>query len=411
MLSTHSFNALLKTLEEPPPHVKFLLATTDPQKLPATILSRCLQFNLKRMAAEMIAGHLEYVLTEEGISFDKLAIVQIAEGADGSMRDALSLLDQAIAYGGGKLVDEEVRAMLGTIDRSYIYKLLQGLADADAAGILETVNGLAQQGVDFTAVLAELVSQLHKLALTQVVPQTAEGLAEQEAIIALAQAISQEDIQLYYQIGLIGRRDLPFAPELRGGFEMIMLRMLAFRPDANSQQKQTSNAAPQAVASSRQSPAAAASMSYSSTASVVAPAAVSEPGPAAASAAGSWHEIVAQLGLRGMAQQLAANSEMVSRDGTVIRLALSSQHASLRRKSLEMQLQGALQKYFGEPVKLEFSVAADSQAQHTPAVIDKRQAENRQQTAIDAINADPNVRRIQENFNAQVVTDSVRPIE
>ncbi|HHJ80946.1 MAG TPA: DNA polymerase III subunit gamma/tau, partial [Candidatus Tenderia electrophaga] len=188
MLSTHSFNALLKTLEEPPPHVKFLLATTDPQKLPVTILSRCLQFNLKRMAVEMIAGHLEYVLTEEGIGFDKPAIAQIAEGADGSMRDALSLLDQAIAYGGGKLVDEEVRAMLGTIDRSYIYKLLQGLADADASVILETVNGLAQQGVDFTAVLAELVSQLHKLALAQVAPQTAEGLVEQEAITALAQA-------------------------------------------------------------------------------------------------------------------------------------------------------------------------------------------------------------------------------
>jgi len=425
MLSSHSFNALLKTLEEPPPHVKFLLATTDPQKLPVTILSRCLQFNLKRMAPEMIAGHLEYVLGKEGISFDKSAVVQVSEGADGSMRDALSLLDQAIAYGGGKLVNDEVRAMLGTIDRSYVYKLLQGLADSDAASILDTVNGLAQQGVDFTAVLAELVSQLHKLALAQVVPQTAEGLVEQEAITSLAQAISQEDIQLYYQIGLIGRRDLPFAPELRSGFEMILLRMLAFRPDASSQphiqpssqQRQTPNAASQPVSTSTPQPTAAASKPYSnavSAAQVVEPkapaATVAEPDPPA-SAAGSWHEIVAQLGLRGMAQQLAANSEMISRDGGVIRLALSSQHASLRRKALEMQLQDALQKYFGEPISLEFSTAAGSQAQHTPAVIDKRQAENRQQAAVDAINADPNVRRFQESFNAQVVTDSVRPIE
>ncbi len=420
MLSSHSFNALLKTLEEPPPHVKFLLATTDPQKLPVTILSRCLQFNLKRMAPEMIAGHLEYVLTEEGINFDKPAIMQISEGADGSMRDALSLLDQAIAYGGGKLVDEEVRAMLGTIDRSYVYKLLQGLADADAVSVLETVNGLAQQGVDFTAVLAELVSQLHKLALAQVVPQTVEGLAEQEAITALAQAISQEDIQLYYQIGLIGRRDLPFAPELRSGFEMIMLRMLAFRPGVGSQQRQTTVGSPQPARPSRpQSSPAAVPSSYSQadsgfvaqqTKPAAPAAAVSEPSPPATTA-GSWHEIVAQLGLRGMAQQLAANSEMINRDGGVIRLALSSQHASLRRRSLEQQLQDALQKYFGEPINLEFSTAAGSQAQHTPAVIDKRQAENRQQAAVDAINADPNVRRIQECFNAQVVTDSVRPIE
>ncbi len=415
MLSTHSFNALLKTLEEPPPHVKFLLATTDPQKLPVTILSRCLQFNLKRMAPEMIAGHLEYVLGEEGISFDKPAIAQISEGADGSMRDALSLLDQAIAYGGGKLVDDEVRAMLGTVDRRHVYKLLQGLADADAASILETINGLAQQGVDFTAVLAELVSQLHKLALAQVVPQTAEGLAEQEAITALAQAIPQEDIQLYYQIGLIGRRDLPFAPELRSGFEMIMLRMLAFRPDASSQsglqqtQIQTSNTAPKQVSQKNSQPPVVTSKAYSNTASAApVKSAIAERGPAVT---GSWHKIVAQLGLKGMAQQLAANSEMISRDNGVIRLALSSQHASLRRKSLEMQLQAALQTYFGEPIKLEFSIAAGTQTQHTPAVIDKRQAENKQQAAVDAINADPNVRRIQESFNAQVVTDSVRPIE
>ncbi len=419
MLSTHSFNALLKTLEEPPPHVKFLLATTDPQKLPVTILSRCLQFNLKRMAPEMIAGHLEYVLGEEGISFDKPAVVQISEGADGSMRDALSLLDQAIAYGAGKLIDAEVRVMLGTIDRSYVYRLLQGLADADAVSVLDIVNGLAQQGVDFTAVLAELVSQLHKLALAQVVPQTIDSLADQETIAALARAISAEDIQLYYQIGLIGRRDLPFAPELRSGFEMVMLRMLAFRPDAGGQQPQTTTAVPQSARSATPPPTAAAPSAYSNSASgfaaqrtePVAPAAaVSEPGPPA-TVAGSWHEIVAQLGLRGMAQQLAANSEMISRDGGLIRLALSSQHLSLRRKALEQQLQDALQNYFGEPINLEFSTAAAAKVQHTPAVIDKRQAENRQQAAVDAINADPNVRSIQESFNAQVVNDSVRPIE
>ena len=406
MLSTHSFNALLKTLEEPPPHVKFLLATTDPQKLPVTILSRCLQFNLKRMAPEMIAGHLQYVLTEEGISFDLPALAMISEGADGSMRDALSLLDQAIAYGGGKLIDDEVRAMLGTIDRSYVYQLLQGLADKDALVVLDTVNGLAQQGVDFTAVLAELVSQLHRLALAQVAPQTITGLGEQETLAALAEAISPEDVQLFYQIGLIGRRDLPFAPELRSGFEMILLRMLAFRPDGPTQRSEmpaTKQATPRASAAKETAPVSAPKpkMQVSTTAQQkesAAPVAVSE----------RWHEVVDQLGLNGAAYQLAANSVIKSRNGNVIQLALSAQHEPLRSKAMEKRLQQALQAYYGEPIKLEFVTGVDAQA--TPAGIQQRRAEDRQRAAVDAINADPNVQRIQETFNAEVVTDSVRPV-
>ena len=407
MLSTHSFNALLKTLEEPPPHVKFLLATTDPQKLPVTILSRCLQFNLKRMSPEMITGHLEHVLSQEGISFDQPALAMISEGADGSMRDALSLLDQAIAYGGGQLAEDEVRAMLGTIDRSYVFRLLQGLVDNDATAILETVNGLAQQGIDFTAVLAELVSQLHKLALTQIVPQAIEGSADQETLAGLAQKISPEDVQLYYQIGLIGRRDLPFAPELRSGFEMILLRMLAFRPDATATQQVQKPAAAAAAMSSPTTTASApvrqvqtAAITNNSSASAVV---------SSASSNSAWHEVVDQLGLKGMAYQLAANAQMSGREGNVIRLALSSQHASLRSKTMEQRLQDALQGFYGEPIKLEFVSGVD--AQQTPAGIQKRQAEDKQQAAVEAINADPNVKRIQETFNAQVVSDSVRPVE
>ncbi|ALP53168.1 DNA polymerase III subunit gamma/tau [Candidatus Tenderia electrophaga] len=404
MLSAHSFNALLKTLEEPPPHVKFLLATTDPQKLPVTILSRCLQFNLKRMAPEMIGGHLAHVLAQEGVEFDPAALTLIAAGADGSMRDALSLLDQAIAYGGGKLVEDEVRAMLGTIDRGHVLRLLQGLADNDATAILETVNDLAQQGTDFSAVLAELISQLHTLALAQLAPATLEGLADQQALAALADKISAEDIQLYYQIGLIGRRDLPLAPELRSGLEMVLLRMLAFRPDSSTAQPE---AQAQTPVTGHARPATTSAPAERR------PSAVQEPAPPTAPTTGPdacpWPEVVQQLGLKGMAYQLAANSVLVGRQGTVIRLALSKQHATLRSKTLEQRLQQALSKYYGESVRLEFVSGGDNS--QTPAGIQQRQAEDRQQAAVDAISTDPNVQRIREVFDAQVVPDSVRPLE
>ena len=234
MFSNHSFNALLKTLEEPPPHVKFLLATTDPQKLPATILSRCLQFNLKRLTVELIRDHLARILTEEGIAFDAPALSLIARAADGSMRDALSLLDQAIAYGAGTLRESEVRTMLGSIEQHHVIDLLNGLADGDAAALLTRVTQLAEQSPDFAGVLAEVISTLHRIALAQAVPDAInDEMADREAVLALAERLLPEDVQLYYQIALIGRRDLPLAPSPRGGFEMVLLRMLAFRPDSS----------------------------------------------------------------------------------------------------------------------------------------------------------------------------------
>ncbi len=232
MLSNHSFNALLKTLEEPPPHVKFLLATTDPQKLPVTILSRCLQFNLKRLPLELIDSHLMKILGEEGIEAEPAALLEIARAADGSMRDALSLLDQAIAYGGGALKAEEVRAMLGSIDRQRVFALLEALAEDDAAALFAEVAALAEQGPDFAGVLNEMNGALQRIALAQRLPEAVDdSLGEAEAIRALATRMPAEDVQLYYQIGITGRRDLPLAPEPRGGFEMTLLRMLAFQPD------------------------------------------------------------------------------------------------------------------------------------------------------------------------------------
>lgn len=231
MLSTHSFNALLKTLEEPPPHVKFLLATTDPQKLPVTILSRCLQFSLKNMPPERVVEHLTHVLTAESIPFEEDALWLLGRAADGSMRDAMSLTDQAIAFGEGKVLAADVRSMLGTLDHGQVYGVLHALLEGDARALLEAVRHLAEQGPDWNGVLSEMLNVLHRVAIAQALPEAVDnGQGDRDKVLALAQALPAEDVQFYYQMGLIGRRDLPLAPDPRGGFEMVLLRMLAFRP-------------------------------------------------------------------------------------------------------------------------------------------------------------------------------------
>ncbi|MFJ4352977.1 DNA polymerase III subunit gamma/tau [Pseudomonas sp. NPDC089428] len=231
MLSTHSFNALLKTLEEPPPYVKFILATTDPQKLPATILSRCLQFSLKNMSPERVVEHLSHVLQAENVPFETDALWLLGRAADGSMRDAMSLTDQAIAFGEGKVLAADVRAMLGSLDHGQVYGVLQALLEGDARALLEAVRNLAEQGPDWSGVLAEMLNVLHRVAIAQALPEAVDnGQGDRDRVLALASALPAEDVQFYYQMGLIGRRDLPLAPDPRGGFEMVLLRMLAFRP-------------------------------------------------------------------------------------------------------------------------------------------------------------------------------------
>jgi DNA polymerase-3 subunit gamma/tau len=231
MLSSHSFNALLKTLEEPPPYVKFILATTDPQKLPATILSRCLQFSLKNMTPERVVEHLTHVLGVENVPFEDDALWLLGRAADGSMRDAMSLTDQAIAFGEGKVMAADVRAMLGTLDHGQVFDVLHALIEGDAKALLEAVRHLSEQGPDWNGVLSEILNVLHRVAIAQALPEGVDnGHGDRDRVLALAQALPAEDVQFYYQMGLIGRRDLPLAPDPRGGFEMVMLRMLAFRP-------------------------------------------------------------------------------------------------------------------------------------------------------------------------------------
>ncbi len=417
MFSNHSFNALLKTLEEPPPHVKFLLATTDPQKLPATILSRCLQFNLKRMDAPMIAGHLQHILKEETIDAETSALQLLARAADGSMRDGLSLLDQAIAYGGGALKESEVRAMLGTIEQRHIEDLLDLLAAGDGAGLLARVEQLAQQGPDYAGVLAEMLTLLQRVATVQVIPDVADSaLADGETIKRLGAAMSPEDVQLYYQIALQGRRDLSLAPDPRSGFEMILLRMLAFRPGAGGTARADNRAAP-APQASRGRPASSA---QPSPAPQAAPPSSSEdspppqgmPSPAAPVPTDEWGRIVADLSLKGMAQQLAANCLFSGKEGRSVNLTLDPAHAQLRSPGTEKRLQAALAAYYNEDVKLVINAAAARELpQETPAQRQARGEQERQQAAVDAISGDDNVRAMQETFDARVLPESIQPLD
>ena len=410
MLSTHSFNALLKTLEEPPPHVKFLLATTDPQRLPVTILSRCLQFNLKRLPLNLITGHLSTVLSAEEIAFDQPSLALLAHSADGSMRDALSLLDQAIAYGGGKLDVAEVREMLGTIDQHYVMTLLRHLSDKNGEALLQEVDTLAQQSPDFGGVLAAMISVLHQIALVQAVPTAlGDDVSDRDEIVELAANMSAEDTQLFYQIALLGRRDLELAPEPRGGFEMVLLRMLAFQP--------ASNVAPQVAPTSggarapRSVPAPTTpTAARTSTAPAVKQTAVaSAPDASAAPVNNEWSEVVTALNLRGAVRSLAVNSSLVERTDTTITLLLDTGHAHLRNDKFESRFEEALQQHFGQKLKLEMTVGAPQV--ETPASQQVRVAGERKQTALEAIEADPNVQSLQEAFGAKVIPESVNPVE
>ena len=408
MFSNHSFNALLKTLEEPPPHVKFLLATTDPQKLPVTILSRCLQFNLKRLPVEQIRGYLERVLGDENIDVDTAALALISRAADGSMRDALSLLDQAIAYGSGKVSEPDVRAMLGTIEQDHVIDLLNLLAANNAPDLLARIGELAQHSPDFAGVLAELISTLHRIALAQTAPAAIDDeLGDREAIVALAQQMMPEDVQLYYQIGLIGRRDLPLAPDARGGFEMVLLRMLAFRPTtADAQPAPTPSTPAQNV--TRPTPAPAVPSVAELTPST-APAAPVPPPPPTSDTPDDWENMVTAMNLSGMLLQLATNCVLVQRDGNNLQLSMSPNYKYLLSKSREEGLTKALGQHLGESVMLNIVLEGANTA--TPAERQQERVDARQSQAESTISNDATVQAIVEAFDGQVKPGSVQPLD
>jgi DNA polymerase-3 subunit gamma/tau len=401
MLSGHSFNALLKTLEEPPPHVKFLLATTDPQRLPVTILSRCLQFNLKSLTLPQITAQIDSILKQEQVSSDAAAVRELAFAANGSMRDALSLLDQAIAFGNGNLVEDDVRAMLGTIDRDVIYRLLDALSQADAALLLDEVNNTDAFAPDYTALLADMVSVLQRVAIAQTLPDAIDDtFGDRDAVLALADKLSAEDVQLYYQIGLIGRRDLPLSPEPRGGFEMVLLRMLAFRP-AQAGMEVSASAVSKRPQTARPSTA-------KKVVEKLTPQAPADEDKAADASTSEWAGIIGSLSLNGLAKEMSLNCVFHGMQDDVVELTLDPAHMHLLGKAREEQLQAALGEYYQRKVSVRIN-KKDTLQSETPAGQRSRQQNERQQQAEQSILQDENVKAIQDAFGGSVNQESIRP--
>jgi DNA polymerase III subunit gamma/tau len=402
MLSNHSFNALLKTLEEPPPHIKFLLATTDPQKLPVTVLSRCLQFSLKRLPAALIGERLKFISTAENLAFEPAALALLARAAEGSMRDALSLLDQLIAFGGGKVNEVDARSMLGTIDRGHVARLVDTIARGDGAALLAEVQELDRDAPDYDRALVELAAFLQRIAIVQIVPGAAAQDEEFDSaeLKRLAQAIAPADAQLYYQIALGGRRDLNLAPEPRAGFEMTLLRMLAFRPDSGAQLT-TSGRAQVLAAAAANAPTAAAG-AYSGDAptstAVVRHTSID---------AGNWPAVVEAASLSGMVRQLALNCVPATFEQDLLTLRLEQAAADRRTRPIEDKLVQGLSRYLGREIRVVFE---SSQAGlNSPARQRVLAEQENRARAIEAFESDPAVKGLRERFGADVDAASVKP--
>jgi DNA polymerase-3 subunit gamma/tau len=398
MLSKPAFNSMLKTLEEPPAHIKFILATTDPQKIPVTVLSRCLQFNLKQMPRASIASHLDKVLTEEKISFEKEALPLIARAAAGSMRDALSLLDQAIAHGAGKLAAAGVREMLGAVDETYLLRILEALAAGDGPAMAAVAGEMQARSLSFDAALQDLASVLLRLTLAQTVPAALEDdMPDRDRVLTLAKAIDPETVQLCYQIALQGRDDLPLAPDEHAGFLMTLLRMLVFHP---------AEGAPMVTAApARSAPAP------KPAAAGTAPAAASAPAPAAAPRAGgtverNWTALVQQLPLTGGAKELARNTEFKSQANGVMELVVPKSMGHLMGDIYKAKLQEALAAHLGKPVKLQISLGEVKGA--TAAAIETAEKGARRAEAVKTVHGDNFVQELVNLFDGKIVDSTIR---
>ena len=464
MLSKSAFNAMLKTLEEPPAHVKFILATTDPQKVPVTVLSRCLQFNLRQMAGTSIIDHLQNILTQEAIPFQASALHLIARAADGSMRDALSLTDQAIAYGGQSVNEAEVRDMLGAIDQSYLYQLINALLAEDGPALIAQAQAMEQRSLSFESALNDLAQLLHQIAVAQTVPDSvAHDLPERAVLLDFAQRIPAATLQLYYQIALLGRRDIGLAPDELAGFSMSLLRMLAFSPKDQA----LSNASPPALKAQTTSPTPVAASvkalaSDTTAASTVAaneaskpqvpheeslqaaaeespPAPSSdempfeetmpsEPIPMAEAANadaeyshnepmpvdaglsrqfnGDWRNLVDNLKL-GLARALSQHCELISYDENSISLSVPEMQKHLLLPNYQEKLSTSINQYFDKKIKLHFSVGGTG---NTPAQQINQEKAQAQSSAENAIEQDGFVQALINDFGAQIIPNSIKPI-
>lgn len=431
MLSGSSFNALLKTLEEPPEHVKFLLATTDPQKLPITVLSRCLQFNLKHLVPEQISTQLNNILQAEKVENDSAALELLARSAEGSMRDALSLLDQAIAFGGGKVLEEGVRQMLGSIELRYVQALIEAVLSGDTEALFQAVDDAADRSPDFMSVLNDLLAVLFQLSLTSLAPDvTRHRNLDVKWLEDTSASVSADELQLLYQIALIGKRDLPLAPDSRTGFEMIMLRMLAFRPVASEASapaaqgggRQVANAPskqPHASRPSSRTKVAESGKSYPASSSdtratdqqdkvAASPAQTPASGGARNPLTEQWLDIVKQMNLTGMMQQLALHAAPESWDQDHIDLVVDVSNKAIASDERKKALKTALKTHLGDGMKVDIRI--DNPVAETPAQRKVRLNAERQQQAEHAIRTDPVVEELVSTFDATIAGSSIQAV-
>lgn len=445
MLSTSSFNALLKTLEEPPPHVKFLFATTDPQKLPVTILSRCLQFNLRRLELDQISGHLAHILQQEDITFETGALAELARAADGSMRDALSLLDQSISFGAGEVTDEQVHQMLGTITQHQLFDIITALINQNGKNVLAQAHELAAQGRDFASVLNALLALLQRLATLQLVPDLEKSDDEELALLtSISDQISPETVQLLYQIALHGKRDLPLAADPKSGFEMTLLRMLSFQPKKS---EATVGVAAVKDPPPKVSPKLSVAKAADLTVPKVSPSSYQQAIPAVSNSASqiseavrsitqveekhqdpegvnqaintmlnanNWLTVIGGLKLAAFARQLADNSAFIGFEDNKVSLAIAPELAHLSSEKTQDRLAAALSKYLGQTIKLTFQQKIQQGLDKTtPTLAAERahQTELNQQQAVDAIHNDPIVEELKLAFNGKVIESTIKPLE
>ena len=473
MLSKSSFAALLKTLEEPPPHVKFLFATTDPQKLPITVLSRCLQFNLKNLSAERITEHLKYVLGEEKVPFEEAGLWSLGRAADGSMRDALSLTDQAVGHGGGSITESDVISMLGTIERHFVVDICIAMASQNGEKLLSSVGQMAYQSPDYDAALGDVLSIWHQVAILQTVPEALDrGVSHFDELANLAETVSREDVQLFYQICLLGRKDLPLAPEQRAGFEMVMLRAMAFRPAVNGRPVPLKSPPPEVEQSAKKSePAPTADVSDHSAGlaiegpneSLDADAAVEEnklketlealdidllneepaveiknddkvkilsddvtelnTNVSADSKAfevvnkvslneflpSHWIEVRRQLKIGASLGEIASHCLFTARVDDVLQFIIDDQENSLFDVSHQESLGAALSDYFDHP--LTVSINSGVAKDETPRAANIRENNERKAAAVERLNTDPSVIQFKQLFNGGLDEQSVESID
>ena len=433
MLTNHAFNAMLKTLEEPPEHVKFILATTDPQKIPVTILSRCLQFNLKQMPVPLIVEHLEKVLAAEKVDYETNALRVLAKAAQGSMRDALSLTDQAIAYAAGKVSEESVRGMLGTLDDSYLIRILDSLIAKDGATLLAISNEMGERSMSFSLALQDLSSLIQKIAAAQIVPESVlEDWPEAAEIRRLATLLTKEEAQLFYQITITSRPDLSLAPDEQTGFAMTLLRMLAFRPGSGGgggsaptpsappvnavRPAATTHSAPAPAPAARASAPAPAPAATKPVTSTPAPAISVAPVAAASNAVGNpaerpdWHALMRQLPVKGMVQQLAFQTELQDWSDLAagVKATIVTPMPQLASEASVARLADALTAHFGKPVKV--FIEKGQVEGKTVAKVDQQLHQEKRQNAEQLIAADPFIQQLEKEFGAKVVGGSVKPL-